>query len=73
VPGEPLVRRGPYRYVRHPNYLIVAGEIAVLPLALGLPWVALAFSILNAAVLSLRIRVENDALRESEGRNEPHR
>jgi methyltransferase len=59
----PLVRRGPYRFVRHPNYLVVAGEIAVLPLAFGEPWVALAFTILNAAVLAWRIREEETALR----------
>lgn len=62
VPGEVLVRRGPYRFMRHPNYVVVAGEIAVLPLALGLPAYALAFSVLNAAVLAWRIRAENAAL-----------
>ncbi len=59
----PLVRRGPYRFVRHPNYLVVAGEIAALPLAFGEIWVALAFSILNAGVLAWRIRQEETALR----------
>jgi methyltransferase len=62
VPGAPLVRRGPYRYVRHPNYLVVAGEIAVLPLVFGQVWVAVIFSLLNAALLTWRIRVENAAL-----------
>lgn len=62
LPGAPLVARGPYRYVNHPNYLVVAGEIAVLPLCLGLPWVALVFSLLNAAVLAIRIRAENAGL-----------
>lgn len=62
LPGAPLVTRGPYRYLRHPNYAVVAGEIAILPLAFGLPLVALAFSLLNAAVLTLRIRAENAAL-----------
>ena len=47
-PGAPLVRRGPYRYVRHPNYLIVAGEIAVLPLVFGEIAVAVVFTVLNA-------------------------
>ena len=65
LPGEPLVRAGPYRYVRHPNYLIVAGEIAVLPLVFGLWELALAFSCLNAALLVLRIRVEDRALAEA--------
>lgn len=58
----PLVRRGPYRFVKHPNYLVVAGEIAVLPLVFAEPWVALVFSILNAGVLAIRIREENSAL-----------
>ncbi len=60
--GEPLVRRGPYRWVRHPNYLIVAAEIAVLPLAFGAWEIALAFSLLNLPLLWWRIRVENSAL-----------
>ena len=60
--SAPLVRRGPYRLVRHPNYLIVALEIAVLPLAFGELWVALIFSLANAAILSWRIRQEDRAL-----------
>ncbi|HUZ49056.1 MAG TPA: isoprenylcysteine carboxylmethyltransferase family protein [Candidatus Dormibacteraeota bacterium] len=64
VPGAPLVRRGPYRFIRHPNYVVVAGEIAVLPLALGEPWVALGFSLLNAGLLAVRIRKEDDTLSE---------
>jgi len=62
LPGEELVATGPYRLFRHPNYVIVAGEIAALPLAFGLPLYALLFSILNAAMLWVRIRVENAAL-----------
>lgn len=62
IPGAPLVRHGPYRFCRHPNYLVVAGEIAALPLALGQWQVAILFSILNALVLAWRIRVENAAL-----------
>ena len=62
VPGEDLVNEGPYRFLNHPNYWVVAGEIAVLPLVFGLPWVALIFTILNAAVLAIRIREENRAL-----------
>jgi methyltransferase len=62
VPGETLVREGPYRLVRHPNYVIVALEIALVPLILGLPVFAVVFSLLNAAVLYRRIRVENAAL-----------
>ena len=62
VPGAPLVRRGPYRFVRHPNYLIVTGEIALLPLVFGEVWVALLFTILNAMALYWRIREEETAL-----------
>ncbi len=62
VPGERLIARGPYRFLRHPNYAVVIGEIAVVPLALGLPFYALVFSILNATVLAVRIKEENAAL-----------
>ena len=62
LPGEPLVRRGPYRFVNHPNYWVVIGEIAVLPLVFGLWQVALVFTLLNAAMLTVRIREENRAL-----------
>lgn len=63
LPGEPLVTTGPYRWVNHPNYLIVAGEIFVLPLVFGLWQVALLFSLLNALILWVRIRAEDRALR----------
>ena len=62
MPGEQLVRRGPYRWINHPNYWVVIGEIAVLPLVFGLWLVALVFSILNAALLTIRIGEENRAL-----------
>lgn len=62
LPDAPLVRRGPYRLVNHPNYLIVIAEIAVLPLVFGLWQIALIFSLLNAAILTIRIREENRAL-----------
>lgn len=62
LPGAPLVRRGPYRFLSHPNYAVVVGEIAVLPLAFGLIWLALLFSALNAMMLWLRIRTESRAL-----------
>jgi len=62
VPGEQLVRTGPYRIVDHPNYLVVIGEVAVLPLVFGLWQVSLIFSILNAAILAVRIKAENSAL-----------
>jgi methyltransferase len=63
VADAPLVRRGPYRYVRHPNYAIVAVEIAVLPLAFGAWEIALIFTLANAALLAWRIRIEDQALR----------
>ena len=63
LPGAPLVTGGPFRFVRHPNYLVVIGEIAVLPLVFGLLEVALLFSVLNAIVLTIRIRAEDEALR----------
>jgi methyltransferase len=62
LPGAPLVRRGPYRWLRHPNYLVVAGEIAVLPLVFAAWRLALVFSLLNAALLTWRIAVEEKAL-----------
>jgi methyltransferase len=62
LPGEPLVVSGPYKYFSHPNYAVVVGEIALLPLALHLPLLALIFTALNAAVLVIRIRTEVRAL-----------
>jgi methyltransferase len=62
LPGEPLVVSGPYKYLSHPNYAVVVGEIALLPLALHLPLLALIFTALNAAVLVIRIRTEVRAL-----------
>lgn len=62
LPSAPLVRRGPYRFLRHPNYVVVALEIAALPLALDAWPIALVFSVLNGAVLWVRIRAENRVL-----------
>lgn len=62
VPGEALVSTGPYRFLRHPNYAVVIGEIGVLPLCFGLPLYALLFSAANMFVLTIRIRAENAAL-----------
>ncbi len=62
VPGAPLVARGPYRWLRHPNYLVVVAEIALVPLIAGAWQIAAAFSIANAAMLWHRIRIENAAL-----------
>lgn len=62
LPEAPLVCRGPYRLLRHPNYLVVAAEIAVLPLVFGAWRLALAFSLLNLAMLAWRIRIEERSL-----------
>lgn len=65
VPGERLVTRGPYRFMRHPNYAVVIAEIAVLPLCFGMPTYALVFTLGNALILTIRIRAENIALAEN--------
>jgi methyltransferase len=65
IPGETLVSAGPYRYLSHPNYAVVTGEIAVLPLVFYLPWLAAIFTVLNAVVLAIRIRAESRALAAS--------
>jgi methyltransferase len=62
LPGAALVTGGPYRFVRHPNYLVVSGEILVLPLVFGEPMVAIGFSLANAALLFWRIRQEETGL-----------
>ena len=67
LPDEPLIRRGPYRFLRHPNYLVVVGEIALLPLAFGAWQIAGLFSLLNLVLLAWRRRVENAALAPRRG------
>ena len=66
APHFPRVKKGPYRFIPHPNYTVVVIEIALLPLLLGAPLVALAFSIANAMLLAWRIRVEAEVLKERE-------
>lgn len=61
MPGAPMIRRGPFRFVRHPNYLVVALEIVVLPLAFGRIDLAVLFGSANVAVLAWRIRAEERA------------
>lgn len=68
VTDAPLVAHGPFRFVRHPNYTLVVAEIAVAPMVLGLTWVAVVFTLLNAAMLTVRIRAEEAALRHLRGR-----
>lgn len=67
LPGAPLVKTGPFRFVSHPNYVVVALEIAVLPLAFGLVGYAVVFTLLNAAMMWVRIRSEARALSEAVG------
>lgn len=62
VPGEQLVDEGPYRYFRHPNYMVVAGEIFILPMAWNYWWYAAIFGIANIAMLWWRIKAEDTAL-----------
>ncbi|GAA3917828.1 isoprenylcysteine carboxyl methyltransferase family protein [Streptomyces lacrimifluminis] len=63
IPGMPLIRRGPYRWLRHPNYLLVAVEGITLPLVFNAWMTAVLFTAANAAVLIVRLRTENAALR----------
>jgi methyltransferase len=67
LPDAPLVRRGPYKLIPHPNYVVVAAEIAALPLVFHMPGYALVFSLLNASILWVRIRIEGQALRPKDG------
>lgn len=62
LPGAPLIKRGPYRFLHHPNYLVVIAEIAILPLAFGAWEIALVFSLMNLLLLRHRVRVEEAAL-----------
>ncbi|HJQ30203.1 MAG TPA: isoprenylcysteine carboxylmethyltransferase family protein [Rubrobacter sp.] len=67
VPGGKLVRSGPYRYFPHPNYVVVAVEVLTFPLIFGAWVTAVVFSLLNGALLYVRIRAEERALREFAG------
>jgi methyltransferase len=62
LPGAPLVRKGPYRLLRHPNYVVAAGEIGVLPLAFDATAIAILFSLGNLVLILRRIRMEDAAL-----------
>ena len=62
IPDRPLVHKGPYRWLRHPNYLVVQAEIMVVPAAFQAWEAALGFGLLNAAILAWRIKVEEKAL-----------
>jgi methyltransferase len=63
VPGETLSTTGPYKYFRHPNYMIVAAEIFILPMVFGLWFYALVMGCINLGVLYWRIREEEAALK----------
>lgn len=63
ISGYPLVRKGPYKFLKHPNYIIVIAEIALIPLIFHLYITAVVFSILNGLMLYVRIREENKALK----------
>jgi len=67
LPDAPLVRTGPFRHLRHPNYLVVVAEIAVLPLAFGAVGIAATFSALNAVLIARRIRIEERLLAPRRG------
>jgi methyltransferase len=67
LPDAPLVRTGPFRYLRHPNYLLVVAEIAVLPLAFGAVAIAVTFSTLNLLLIARRIRIEERVLAPRRG------
>jgi methyltransferase len=71
VPGMPLIKKGPYRFCSHPNYIVVTGEIALLPLAFGNWHVAIIWSVLNALLLAWRIHVEEQALAERRALSAP--
>lgn len=67
LPGAPMVTGGPYRFVRHPNYVVASLEILVLPLVFGQVWIALAWTMANALLVAWRIRVEDRALQDRRG------
>lgn len=62
IPNVPLVKEGAYKYFKHPNYIIVVAEIALIPLIFGLYFTAVTFTVLNAIVLTVRINEENKAI-----------
>ena len=67
LPGAPLVQTGPFRWLRHPNYLLVIAEIAVLPLAFGAVAIAVSFSVVNLMLIVRRIRIEESVLAPRRG------
>ncbi len=62
IPNFPLINKGPYKYLKHPNYMAVISEIAIIPLVFHLYYTAIIFTLLNLIVLSVRVKEENKAL-----------
>jgi methyltransferase len=62
IPNVQLVKKGIYKFVRHPNYILVICEIFVIPMIFDLYWTAIIFTVLNLIVLNIRVKVENKAL-----------
>ncbi|MEQ9618621.1 MAG: isoprenylcysteine carboxylmethyltransferase family protein [Deltaproteobacteria bacterium] len=69
IPGSPLIRKGPYKYIRHPNYAAVTIEIAVIPLVFSCYFTSALFSMLNLALLHRRIKIEERALSTASAAN----
>lgn len=63
IPDFPLIKSGPYKYLKHPNYVIVIAEIAIIPLIFHLYYTAVIFTLLNGIMLTVRIKEENKVLR----------
>ena len=65
VPNSVFIKRGPYKYFRHPNYFIVISEIAVIPLVFGLFCTAIVFTVLNGVMLTVRIKAEGKVWKDN--------
>lgn len=70
LPGAEVVQKGPYKLIRHPNYVIVCTELLVLPLIFQAYFTAIVFTLLNILILSVRIPAEERALREATNYNQ---
>nr|WP_107942248.1 isoprenylcysteine carboxylmethyltransferase family protein [Metasolibacillus fluoroglycofenilyticus] len=70
LPHAPVIRKGPYRFMRHPNYFVVSIEILLLPFMFQAYFSAFIFTVLNAVILSVRIPIEERALRQATNYNE---
>ncbi|HEY5535656.1 MAG TPA: isoprenylcysteine carboxylmethyltransferase family protein [Ignavibacteria bacterium] len=63
ISGFPLIKKGVYKYVKHPNYLVVIAKIAIIPLVFHLYYTAITFTVLNAIILSVRVNEENKVMK----------